>query len=175
MVIEYFLTKRDLVYCTIGRLFRNRLLWLIVAAGIVVNVPALLRGAAVAEVNFGAKAIGLLLFALGFASLVYGVTIALLILAMFLKKNRGILGRHKISFTENGLIESTEVNESLFRWTGFHKFQIGFKNLYLFVTDNQYFVVPKRFFRSPQEIESLRQQILDYVQKSKGDAVNERQ
>jgi len=65
--------------------------------------------------------------------------------------NRGLVGEHLLEVTEAGLIERTDVNESLHRWTGFHKLISTRKYFYIFVTDAIVHVVPKRAFDSENE------------------------
>src|SRR6266480_2106046 len=58
---------------------------------------------------------------------------------------------YQIEVTEAGLTERTDVNESLHRWTGFHKLIWTRNYFYIFVTDAIVHVVPKRAFDSEKE------------------------
>ena len=64
------------------------------------------------------------------------------------KKHQGVLGQHELEMRDEGLIERTEFNESLHRWTGFHRVVSSGGYLYIYVTDRNVHVVPKRSFPS---------------------------
>jgi len=93
---------------------------------------------------------------LGALFVIYVVLIGLTIL---LGRNRGILGEHVLEVTPDGLLERTDVNESLFRWPGFHKIRETRRYLYLYVTDVQVHLVPKRAFASPTEMRAFQDEI----------------
>jgi hypothetical protein len=74
-----------------------------------------------------------------------------LVLWILLRKGRGMFGHHELIVRDDGLLERTDVNESLHRWPGFHKIISSGGYLYIFVTDTQAHVVPKRCFTSTEE------------------------
>jgi hypothetical protein len=74
-------------------------------------------------------------------------------------KNRGVVGDHEIEIRDDGLIERTPVNESLHRWTGFHKIGASRHCIYVFVTDNIVHYIPVRAFASQAEADSFRMEI----------------
>jgi hypothetical protein len=68
----------------------------------------------------------------------------------FTGQHRGVLGRHTLEITDEGLRECTDVNETLHRWPGLSRvFSVGG---YLFIylgESTAHFQVPKRGF-SPE-------------------------
>ena len=70
------------------------------------------------------------------------------VLMLFFRKYRGLLGQHELEIRDDGLVERTDVNESLHRWTGFHKVVTTRRFLYIYVTDSNFHIVPKKSFAS---------------------------
>ena len=56
---------------------------------------------------------------------------------------------------DEGLLERTDVNESLNRWAGFHKIVTTSQYLYIYVTDNNVHIVPKRCFASERALKEF--------------------
>jgi hypothetical protein len=69
----------------------------------------------------------------------------------FLFKQRGVVGKHVLQITEQGLVESTDFNESLHKWPSVCRILSLWGYLYIYVSDMNTHQVPKRYF-SPQEI-----------------------
>ena len=84
-------------------------------------------------------------FAIGYSFLML-VNLALQIILVFSGKNRGLVGAMELEIRDDGLVEKTEVSESLFRWTGFHKIRSSRNFLFLYVTESNALYVPRRFF-----------------------------
>jgi hypothetical protein len=78
---------------------------------------------------------------------------------VLVNKNRGVVGEHTLEINDEGLLEKTPFNESLHRWTGFHKIQASRKYLFVFVTDNIVHYVPFRAFASPEEASGFRAEL----------------
>ena len=74
-------------------------------------------------------------------------------------KNRGITGQHEMEIREDGLLEKTSVNESLHRWSGFHKICSTRDFLFVFVTENIVYYIPRKAFPSEQEVKNFRDEI----------------
>lgn len=102
-----------------------------------------------------------LLSALALGQLIF---VALWIL---LRKGRGMFGEHELIIREDGLVERTDVNESMHRWTGFHKIVSSGGYLYVFVTDMNVHIVPKRCFTSEEERQSFEQEIEQRMKSSR--------
>jgi hypothetical protein len=77
---------------------------------------------------------------------VFNLIFQLLFLAV--RNNRGVAGSHEYQIRENGLFERTDVNESIYRWEGFHKISRSKKYLFVYVTDNNVHYIPLSSFSS---------------------------
>ena len=84
-------------------------------------------------------------FVLVFAVLLYvAVLLGLNLLVLLTSKNIGLVGWHTLEIKEDGLEECTEVNRSLHRWNpSFKVFEFG-NYLWIYPTDGQFFLIPKR-------------------------------
>ena len=72
-----------------------------------------------------------------------GISVAGLI-ALSHKRGKGVLGEHLLEITEEGLVESTEVNKSLANWkTAFRIYQSK-RYFYIFITPENAYAVPRR-------------------------------
>jgi hypothetical protein len=87
------------------------------------------------------------------------VQVVVQVLWVIFKKNRGVVGAHELEIRDDGLVERTEVNESLHRWEGFHKIGSTRKCLYIFVTDNIVYYLPLKSFASAQDAKQFTDEI----------------
>jgi hypothetical protein len=67
------------------------------------------------------------------------------------KRNKGVIGWHKITLQEAKLVETTAVNESHAEWFGVDRIEETPNYLFIYVTPTNAHVIPKRAFRSPEE------------------------
>ena len=81
--------------------------------------------------------------------------------------NRGVTGLHELEIRDEGLLEKSEVNESLHRWSGFHKLGSTRTFLFIFVTDNNVHYVPWNAFPSEQAGKHFRDEIQRRVASAK--------
>jgi len=88
----------------------------------------------------------------------------MLCMVMF-KKYRGFLGDHELEIRDEGLVERTDVNESIHRWAGFHKLVTTGRYLYIYVTDHNVHIVPRRYFASEQDQRAFRDEIETHIKK----------
>lgn len=69
--------------------------------------------------------------------------------------NNGILGAHKIILSPKGLIESTNVNESLHAWHSILRVEQTDEHIFIYVNSVHAHIVPKRYFASQQAAENF--------------------
>ena len=83
----------------------------------------------------------------------YIITFILTILASLLnpKWRKGRLGEHIIEINDNGIIESTEYNRSEIYWSSINAIQIKSDALYFKFSGSEYFLIPKRSFKTVNE------------------------
>jgi hypothetical protein len=60
----------------------------------------------------------------------------------FTAKAKGVIGEHTIEVTDEGLLETTDYNTSLHRWSGFHKMKQSSGFLWIYVTETMAHIVP---------------------------------
>ncbi len=151
MSVRYSLTRRDILRWQIHLLVRNRVL---LAFGLVVSLFLAwndLRTPELAAHSTGFKIFYAIFFAILMFCIVGSALMVLMVCMVLFKKYRGLLGEHELEVRDEGLVERTEVNESLHRWGGFHKIVSTGSYLYIYVTDASVHIVPRRHFASEQE------------------------
>jgi hypothetical protein len=142
--ITYELTRWDIFQNQVTIVFRNRPVQVAILAGLVGTEWIVIRGYHGAPLYFVLNACFGAMCNL-FAWL--AVTIVLLALALsFLFKQRGVVGQHTLEITEPGLSERTAYNENLAKWASIRRLISGRKYLYIYVSDFNYYSVPKRCF-----------------------------
>ena len=60
----------------------------------------------------------------------------------FTAKAKGVIGEHTIEVTDEGLLETTDYNTSLHRWSGFHKMKRSSGFLWIYATETMAHIVP---------------------------------
>ncbi len=144
MTIRYLTTRGDLLAANFRSLVHNRFLWAFWTLAIIWLCYGALRAPEVAARGLGYK-IGLSLFTAAFHfAMLFSLTFVLVSLMVLLRKNRGVLGEHRLTISPEGLVEATAYNESLNRWSAYHRTVSTKRYLMLYVTEGQFHIVPKR-------------------------------
>jgi hypothetical protein len=157
--IRFSLSRWDVLRCRLWVIFHHKVL-----LGLMVLLSlgaALLTMPAPGHVTFSA------LFKLFYVVVTTGMMFCVMavfqlgmqVLWLFANKNRGVIGNHELQIRDDGLLEKTSVNESLHRWSGFHRIASSGSYLYIFVTDNNVQYVPVRCFGSDQDARAFREEI----------------
>jgi len=148
--VRYSLTRADILRWQAYVVIRNRVVIAFALIGNSFMVWSDLHTPEMTDKTVGFKifcAVVLTVFAF---CLIAFVSIVALFLMNISKKFRGLLGEHELEIREDGLVERTDVNESVHRWAGFHKIVTRRRYLYIYVTDNNVHIVPRRCFASEQ-------------------------
>ena len=160
--IPYSLNRADLICAHISRLVRNRIFigfMLVLALAPLWQVVQLLGDKAFQRFSLPVRILaGCFLMGVYFAFLL-SVQAVFLLVSNLASKRRGILGEHELEITEQGLVERTDVNETLHKWVGFDKTVVGRRLMFICVTESMWHAVPKRCFQSPEELEQFRSEI----------------
>ena len=151
--ITYEITRRDIFVNWMTVIFRNRILQIFVLVVLVFNgwlilAPGLGRHSLVRLVIEAVSCLIGFVGILAFFQCILGLANA------YIPKHRGVVGRHIIEITEQGLIERTDCNETLHRWPSICRILSLGGYLYIYVSDTNSHQVPKRCF-TRQEIESF--------------------
>jgi hypothetical protein len=161
--LRYSLTRGDVFRWHYYLLVRNRVL---IVFGSIVSLSLVWSDLRTPE--FATQSLGFKIFyGVVFTGLMFGVVGLVTMLMMgcmvMFKKHRGFLGEHELEVRAEGLVERTDVNESLHRWAGFHKIVSTSRYLYIYVTDNNVHIVPRRYFGSEQEARAFRDELERHI------------
>ena len=151
--ISYELTRWDVFVHWMTVILRNRILQVFVPAALIVD------GWLVLAPNFGSQSgsaflLDTLIYIISFLGSIVFIQVVLGLANAFMLKHRGVVGRHILEITEEGLVERTDCNEALHRWPSICRIVSLFGYLYIYVSDDNSHLVPKRRF-PPQEIEGF--------------------
>jgi len=142
--IRYTTTRCDLLYAGYRSLFHNRMVLGLWAAIITYVCYNSLQQQEIIYRSIWHKVVACMLTA-GFVFVFLGgLSFILISLTVLKRKNKGVLGEHRITITDEGLVESTEHNESLNRWSAYHKTVSTSRYLLLYVNEAQLHTVSKR-------------------------------
>jgi len=168
MEVEYELTRDDLYAFQWRAVFvsprgrrarRNAYLTWALAILLVAIVPAIgADGFVISRVSFTFIVVSILIaFLFQWCLERWLIRRAILQLLKDEKPGRGLLGRHRIVLSQDGLVESTPVGESRTSWAGVDRVEQDSHNIYIYTSLAAAHVIPKRAFRDPQETDAFYQ------------------
>ena len=158
--VKYCLTRWDVLRWQLWSTVHNRVLlgFIILLAAFSawtdINTPEMVSRPAALRAFTGSV---VFLFLLLVILMLQTIVLALL---LFTRKNTGLVGVHELELRDDGLMERTEVNESVHRWSGFHRVAVSGAYLYVYVTDTQVHIIPRRALGSSHEAAAFHQQIV---------------
>ncbi len=163
MSVRFSLTRADILRWQFYLLVRNRVL-----IGFMLVVSLLmawtdLRTPQLAAHSVAYKIFYAALFTLAMFCFVGFTTTLLIVCTVFFKQHRGLLGEHELEIQDEGLVERTDVNESLHRWRGFHKIVRTRGYLYIYVTDSLVHIVPRPYFVSEEAEQAFRDDLERHI------------
>jgi YcxB-like protein len=97
----------------------------------------------------------------GVIGVVAGFSINLSIMLFNIGKKSGVLGSHQFELLQEGLRESTSVNESLQRWESIVEIKVYGDLLLIRINNYLFHVIPKRSFKNQIEFESFYQEAIN--------------
>lgn len=156
---RYKITRGDLLRVQMHMLIRNRVLIAFLFVGSTILAFLDFRQPALATLSLAGKTLFVILFDAIFIAFVGTITLIPLWLMILVRKHRGVLGEHILEVTDDGLLERTDVNETVHRWLGFHKMLGTRRYLFVYVTDTVVHVVPMRSFASEDVARSFQREI----------------
>ena len=71
-------------------------------------------------------------------------------------RNAGLIGPRTLTFTEENLLITTSLSESKLKWPAFEYLKESDEHLFLFLTVNQAYIIPKRIFLLDQELHDVK-------------------
>ena len=144
MTIRYTLTRADLIRVNFRALLRNRFLQVLWGALIAWDCYTTLTGPQLADTGMVYKIVFTGFMAVFYYALLFSITFVLTSALLLVRKNKGVLGEHRLTVTEDGLFESTVHNESLNRWSAYHKTVKTARYLMLYVTETNLHIIPRK-------------------------------
>lgn len=79
------------------------------------------------------------------------------------EKKSGLLGEHIIELSEDGIKESTDVNESFSKWDGVHSVKRDKSHFYIFLNSMAGHIIPRRSFVSEDEAEQFYKKAVEWL------------
>jgi hypothetical protein len=141
--ITYRITRWDLFASNMTLWMRSRVLQLMLVVLLGVNLwfgrSRYLGRASALEIAL--HALGILVF---YVMFVVGTLVVVGLAMSFLLKQRGIICEHILEITDEGLVESTEMNRTLHRWSAISRIMNIFGYLFVYVGDQHSHQVPRR-------------------------------
>jgi len=167
LTIQYEIRKIDLFAAHMTILLRNRVLLLIVLLMPLLPVWTTLSNPETKRAPLIAVLVTAVLAYAIFISFFFVLQALFALANIAFKKHRGVIGKHTLQITDEGLIERTDVNEAISKWAGLHKVVSGPKYLYIYVTESNAHIVPKRYFPS-HGIEGFAAELRSRAAKARG-------
>lgn len=96
--------------------------------------------------------------------LILGCLINFLLMAIRpnLSGMEGILCEHTVTIDQDGLTETTPVNESRHRWSGVYRVDSTPDHIFIYIQQNMAHVIPRRSFTSVEEADSFFRKATEY-------------
>ena len=170
LVVNFSLSRWDVFRCRLRAIVLSRFNVLL-SLGLGVGMPLILLSNSETELqSLGSKVFYVIFHMLTLLCIIAIFQVVIQVLMLFSQKNRGILGSHELEIRDDGLVERTDVNESLHRWSAFHKISSTRNFIFIYVTDNIVHYVPFRSFASESEATLFKNEILRRANATKSHA-----
>lgn len=161
--ITYTLTRWDLVANWMLILFRNRILQVFVLLAWAFNGWLQLADGGMSR-SLGMTVFYGLLYSVSFFGFCALVQALLGLAHAFLVNQHGIVGQHTLEITAQGLIERTEFNETLHRWSSICRLVSVGGYLFIYVGGTNSHQVPTRYFSS-EDIDRFKADLRRHAEK----------
>lgn len=162
-IIAYEITRWDMFVNFITVILRNRILqmfslFVLICSGWLVLAPGF------GDYSPSHFMFNVFIYLLSFLGIMAVFQCVLGFANAYIPKHRGVLGRHVLEITEQGLIERTDCNETLHRWPSVCRVLSLGGYLYIYVSDNNSHQVPKRQFL-PEELKNFEADLRSYARR----------
>ncbi|HSY49036.1 MAG TPA: YcxB family protein [Thermoanaerobaculia bacterium] len=155
MTIEYTNTLNDLVRFNLYHASRRVLNWVIIVGA------ALFLSRTSPSDQPGGRVAAFLIFAICMSLVLFGATALISCVSYMPSKNRGILGKHRLTLTAETLAEETPVSEGTWSWVGIQKVSRNSAYVFIYVQQNMAHIVPARSFPNRAEADRFWQFAVD--------------
>lgn len=124
-------------------------------------IPALsFNDPAMAKHSIGVRVFSFLFVAAFTFVAMFALNAILQLILIFVQKNRGVVGDHEFEIRDDGLVERTAFNESLHKWSGFHKVAGTKTYMVIYVTENNLHYIPFNSFATAQQAANFRAELI---------------
>ncbi len=164
--ITYELTRGDVFANVMTICLRNRILQIFIPIALVLNMLIVLTRQP-AERSLPGTMMTVIFFLFEFLLVVLFTQVLIGVVSAFMQRQKGVVGRHTMEISDQGLIERTDVNETLHKWPGVTRVLTLFGYLYIYVGDNNSFAIPRRGF-APGELENFETELRQHMEQSRG-------
>jgi hypothetical protein len=142
--LNYYLKKRDILFARMSLMVRRKILLAMSVFSVGIFTYSLSTGPEFRGQPFLDRLV-FAGFVLVFTVVLYvAVLLGLNLLVLLTSKNIGQVGWHTLEIKDDGLEECTEVNKSLHRWNSSFKILEFGNYLWIYPTDDRFFLIPKR-------------------------------
>ena len=157
--IHYSLTRKDLFKCQVYGTAHNRLLHGLICLCLLLTFWVGSRPAEGRQDPLPVRLAGGMVAALLALAVATLMAVAFLALSVWTGKHKGILGDHTLTLTEEGLASKSPTSESLLNWAGIHRVVSTKGYVFIYVSELQIKMIPKRAFHSADEAVAVERQI----------------
>lgn len=147
--ISYEITRWDVFKNWMTVVFRNRILQVFILAVLLLN-GWLIVGHKSGTQSLPGLVFDTLFYVVEFVGFIAFFQAVVSLANAFIPKHRGLVGRHVLEITEQGLVERTDFNETLHRWPSVCRILHLWGYLYIYVSDTNSHQIPKRCFSAAE-------------------------
>jgi hypothetical protein len=161
-VVRYALTHKDLFAFNFRALLRSRMIQFMIILVILFltyttfNAP-IPKGRP--EPGMPVRLLTTLIVDITMLAAMFGFLILSLLLLIWTKRFKGLIGQHELTLTNAGLVSKSADSEAKRKWDGIFRLTSTKNYLFLYVNETMAMIVPKRYFASPAEAQSFEQMI----------------
>jgi hypothetical protein len=143
MQISYSLNKRDVFFSRIVYMFQNKMLLGISLIVVCLFAFAISTSDEARKYSVGVRII-VAMVAFGFSAFQYlAILVVLYLIMTYSSKLTGVIGPHRMVIKDEGLEESTAVDQSFHRWSNSFRIKEFGSYVWIYPTDQKLFLVPK--------------------------------
>ncbi len=166
--ISYTNTIGDIIWFNLHFLLRHKFTWAFFLFTYVTSFLPALRKNFDDALQF--TVIGTIMFPFSIffmAIILIIVVVAWISLTRTKSKDKVVLTEHRLTFSQEEMIEETEFNKSVFKWNGVLKMEKTRGYIYIFISSVMAHLIPRRSFESDREYSDFFKQVNELYQNGK--------
>jgi hypothetical protein len=155
MIIDYTNTLADLVRFNLYHASRRVLNWVIIVGG------ALFLSRTIPSNQPGVRVAAFFIFAVCMILVLFGAAALISCVSYMPSKNRGVIGKHRLTLTAEALTEETAVSQGTWSWAGIPNVSRNSAYVFIYVQQNMAHIVPRGSFPNRAEADRFYQFVVD--------------